>query len=525
MSTVEGIRFQHLAAQLTSIETKQFIYKLFDLDINIFISALFHYITQSPPDCINDIHTITNLISNIILSRKKTRKAPKPISTPSSIKFNELPSPLIGATASFLCQHDYIHLSQCCRSMFIGCNAPNQMQTLNLLNVKIPDYSNINLTLFPFLRTLRIKTYKMESLPLHPHLNFEFNELQSITLDMGRNHSINTGYINDHDIDIQKLKKHVPLNTNHITHLTLANVGGQHEAALPELLNHFETLSHLRFITCYDNKFMAVASNRIIPSVPKLRGLAVTGMASEYAIPIIHAYAPQLESLEFEQGCDDYDLSDIEFSKLEELVLWNPHYNTIAEIIMTAKNLRQILINPIPITRLLERGSRTGMYMFMTEEELKNGITNVFVTCKHLEHFAINGYSHSFVATLEGIETGILQTIGTKRDSMRILISIQFVGESFELFTDKIVSLIESIASNMERSNTSEFMLVLGRDCRVSNDNTNVSNVFKTISKNANISIKCDKMSVCITNKQCDIAGYDASWKLPFWDDWNNVFR
>eukprot|EP01083_Nonionella_stella_P096570 271509_1 len=92
MSTVEGIRFRHLAAQLTSIETKQFIYKLFDLDINIFINALFHYITQSPPDCINNIHTITNLISNIILSRKKKRKTPKVIPT-SSIKFNELPSP------------------------------------------------------------------------------------------------------------------------------------------------------------------------------------------------------------------------------------------------------------------------------------------------------------------------------------------------------------------------------------------------------------------------------------------------
>eukprot|EP01083_Nonionella_stella_P181094 647592_1 len=366
MSTVEGIRFQHLAAQLTSIETKQFIYKLFDLNINIFISALFHYITQSPPDCLNDIHTITNLISNIILSRKKTRKAPKPISTPSSIKFNELPSPLIGATASFLCQHDYIHLSQCCRSMFIGCNAPNQMQTLNLLNAKIPDYSNINLTLFPFLRTLRIKTYKMESLPLHPHLNFEFNELQSITLDMG---TCDNGFV-----DIQKLKKHVPLNTNHITHLTLANVGGQHEAALPELLNHFETLSHLRFISCYNNNyypFTPVASDRIIPSVPKLRGLAVTGMASEYAIPIIHAYAPQLESLEFEQKCNDYDLSDIEFSKLEELVLWHPSYNTIADITRSAKNLRQIDMDPTPMFQ----GDTSGM--FMTLEQLKNGITNV----------------------------------------------------------------------------------------------------------------------------------------------------
>eukprot|EP01083_Nonionella_stella_P296295 1006632_1 len=113
---------------------------------------------------------------------------------------------------------------------------------------------------------------------------------------------------------------------------------------------------------------------------------------------------------------------------------------------MTAKNLRQILINPIPITRLLERRrSHTGM--FMTLEELKSGITNVIVTCKHLEHFAINGNSHSFAATLEGIDTGILQTIGTKRDSMRILISMQFVDKSFELFTDKIVSLIESIAS------------------------------------------------------------------------------
>eukprot|EP01083_Nonionella_stella_P007928 22825_1 len=494
MSTVEAIRFRHLAAQLTPIETKQFICKLFNLNGNIFMSALFHYITQLQPNCRNDIHTIKDLISNIILSRKKTPKAI------SNINLNELPSPLIGATASFLNQDEYVHLSACSRSLFIGCNRPNQLQRLDLLDIR--DYSNINLSHFPFIKALNINTNRMmASLHFHGTPNFELNELQSITLDVAGN--------SENFIDIHKLREHVPLHTNRITHLALGNTPShyEHQASVAKLLNNFENIFYLRFHRCGDNNPFVP-----IPLLPKLRGLAITNTWDVHAIPLIRRFSHQLESLELEQFSPDSDLNGIQLPKLEELVLYNPSYNTIRDITKTAVKLRQIDIDP---TNVADEDTQD---MTMTIPELKNGIQNVIETCKHLQHFAINGYGESFVATLEAIETAILHTLERKRISMRIVIWMAGVDDSVVL-THTILSLIERIVIGMEQSNTTHFMLALAESnspsfWKATDKIKAISNGFKTISKNANISIRYNEVGMCITNKQCSIVGCDPFWKL-----------
>eukprot|EP01083_Nonionella_stella_P051507 136771_1 len=491
--TVDAIRFRHLAAQLTAPETTQFICKLSTLNSNILSTALFHYITQLPSNREDDVDTITDLISNIILSRKKTPEA-IPI-----IQLNELPYALIAATASFLDQRDYSHLSECSRSLFIGCNAPNQMQRLDLLN--ITDYSNIILTRFPSIQTLNINLSKMDQ--LSHHYPIAFSQLKFITLDHGINSEIDT-LMEDVLINTQ--------NLSHLTHVTLCNM--MSTSGLSQLLNHFQNMSYLRFHRCYMYDDNAVYNVNDIPFIPKLRGLTVAWMDDDCQKMLIHAFAHQLECLELGQGPeDDYDLSCLEFPKLEELTLDHPSYNTITNITTNAQRLRQIDLDP----RYGE--SEDGDEMYLSLEELSSTIAHMLEACHELEHLAINGYSDTIEATLEGIESGVLRTLKRKRKSLQIVVWMHSLAESDEWnesirLNQKALTSIERIAIAMDESDTTQFMLLAGTESRVKIDKTNLPNSLKTILRNDNISIKGDEYNMCIVNKECKMEYYNVMWKL-----------
>eukprot|EP01084_Bolivina_argentea_P130647 230625_1 len=130
MSLKTAINFRFLINQLTQTETHQFINEL--LDPNIIITALFnHILEESTHKQFNGDH-INDIISNIILSRKKKPKPTIPIQT---IQLNQLPKRLIGVISSFITQKDYIHFSQNNRWIYLGCNTPNLLQELNLIKI------------------------------------------------------------------------------------------------------------------------------------------------------------------------------------------------------------------------------------------------------------------------------------------------------------------------------------------------------------------------------------------------------
>eukprot|EP01083_Nonionella_stella_P079254 217289_1 len=77
MALCKAVQFRLLAAQLTTPEQAQFLSELQDLNTNIITSALFHYITHT--SCthhahITDAKEMNDIMSNIILSRKKEQK-------------------------------------------------------------------------------------------------------------------------------------------------------------------------------------------------------------------------------------------------------------------------------------------------------------------------------------------------------------------------------------------------------------------------------------------------------------------
>eukprot|EP01083_Nonionella_stella_P244512 850924_1 len=135
MSLIQAIRFHHLITQLTSTECNQFLSTLAHSHSNVILSAFFQYVLQS-----NKTHEVARFnesLSNIIRSREEK---PKQLA-PTDIKLHEFPRPVIGYIASFLDQWDYIDFSMTNRSIYLGCNSPNVLQELSLLDVN--DYSNV----------------------------------------------------------------------------------------------------------------------------------------------------------------------------------------------------------------------------------------------------------------------------------------------------------------------------------------------------------------------------------------------
>ena len=90
------------------------------------------YMKQTKSNDMPPIDSVINIINKIIRTRAK------PISN-SVCEIDSLPSSLIGEITSCLHQQEHIRFSKSNRTIYIGCNSPNTMKTLNLETVD--DYS------------------------------------------------------------------------------------------------------------------------------------------------------------------------------------------------------------------------------------------------------------------------------------------------------------------------------------------------------------------------------------------------
>eukprot|EP01083_Nonionella_stella_P204358 745040_1 len=137
MSLIKVIHFRHLMSQLTHEERVGFLSELILMDSQILLEALFRFMKSMS---INDIDSFTKSLSDIIQSRKEK---PNAISK-TNIKLHQFPRAIIGHTASFLQQREYVAFNLSNRSIYLGCNSPNQLQQLDLLHLSRFRYPSIH---------------------------------------------------------------------------------------------------------------------------------------------------------------------------------------------------------------------------------------------------------------------------------------------------------------------------------------------------------------------------------------------
>eukprot|EP01084_Bolivina_argentea_P237074 398523_1 len=212
MSTLlaKAVSFRLLIKQLSKDEFLALMSKIFDIKHSDLIStSLFNYFIhqKSIKNCnTNDLNNINLILSEIIQSRKPKPKQPKSESTHiATIQLDTLPKALIGNIASYAAQTCYFQFQKTNRKIFIGCNSPNKLIKLNLLN--ITNYSSINLQQFTSIKKLMINLNKFHEFKLPQNGQYIMNQLEYLRLDGDELTDFDIEpFINQNCINIENIK-------------------------------------------------------------------------------------------------------------------------------------------------------------------------------------------------------------------------------------------------------------------------------------------------------------------------------
>merc|ERR1712228_191758 len=405
------------------------------------------------------------------------------IDSKANLKLDCIPRQLIGATASFLQQKDYIHLSKTNRSVFLGCNTPNLMQELNLL--KIADYSSIDLALYSSVKTLKLKFSKFNEMKFPENESSVMNQLESITLD-GENKN---------DIDIDPFMINNQLNVQNVTRLELCNFGLPLAGRRIDIDKLYRLLS--KFPNIYDLSMYGVATNADVDSgkvcalCPGLTSLTLCLRPTNSTISLINAFGHQLRDITMDCALIEFDddFSKVNFGNLNNLKIASPSSPIYNDILNTAVDLKSIKI-----------------IMLSGQNETNQLLIKCITTCKSLQSIKFIDYrkfnDKSLESVLTEIEKGLFETKSLKRKQMRLKIKIK-CDATFKL--SDFAFRFGNIIHWMRISVIKDFMLILHlsglsndvdrsqirKELSTASTGTKVwsqSNVFFVSNKNCNLS-------------------------------------
>ena len=114
---------------------------------------------------------------------------------------DQFPKSIIGETASYLPQKEYVHLSSVNRSIHLGSNSPNLLKSLNLTQIK--DYSVMRWTAFPSISHLTINPIKASLITKYQNMNHPvFNNVTNLSLIAGKKHNFVETFLSQNIVNL-----------------------------------------------------------------------------------------------------------------------------------------------------------------------------------------------------------------------------------------------------------------------------------------------------------------------------------
>ena len=356
---------------------------------------------QSPSNNI-DINTVqiaTNIVQNIIRAKLDNDE-----SQPTPIKFDTVPSDLIGKIGSYLPQKDHISLSKANRSIYLGCNNPNTLKTLNLEDVN--DYSCIKLAKYSRLNHLTVDLSKFSELSL-PNHGSTLNRLTHLTLYGDK----------DQDIDLSSFTSQSAIAFSRITHLELIELGKESDGIpcptdVGALLAAFPNVEYINFNSCvFDNQF--VQQLDVKKTWPKLQGYShLSNFDHSIANEVIRAFSSSLKSLYLTDSDDIVIPSTLPFTNLQEVQLSGPSQNTFNHILNNSKQLRRLCILGADFDENMDWAEMIPM---------------IFDTQKSLDYLYLESSYDVFEAVCNGIERGLSHL---KKNGGDMMVRLRFRGDT-----------------------------------------------------------------------------------------------
>eukprot|EP01083_Nonionella_stella_P046675 124967_1 len=493
-SLTKAIHFRKLVTQLTHQERVQFLSKLLDSHIDIIMAGLFQHFSK--PSQIDQVTDFNKSLLDIIQSR--TEK-PKQLCT-NHIQLHQFPRAIVGYTASFLGQNDYIQFSLSNRSVYLGCNLPNTLQRLDLYqqtylhhNIISITYPRINLASFPSIKCLQIDPMKAIEAG---NMSFDlpnFNQVTILRLAAPEQRGWVQSFLN---LNI--------VNCENVTELQCREFGSRRSSMelmegkeFLSLLQAFPNLTHLHMLGIHITE--DITAQDIADLCPGIVSLRSYGIMNDLIMHLVKIFARQLKYLNLEQPSQNqFAFDDTQFDQLEEFCFLGPDNKSCNGVVKSALNIKKICV----------------MYWkdWMSDDEIKDDIVNTMRKCRSLNHlcFLCKHRRHSR-SILDGIESGLFEIKmlqkPPQRKNLKIYISFEATGKHDPRFHAIDFTMnFGRIIYSLEASNIPDFMLVLnlpGIDDDAVNEISH--NVCKLLT-NTNVTTVHKKLIV--TNKNCKINGY-----------------
>eukprot|EP01083_Nonionella_stella_P046673 124959_1 len=487
MSLVKAIHFRKLVTQLTHQERIQFVSKLVDSHLDMILKCLFQHFSK--PSQIDQVADFNQSLLNIIQSR--TEK-PKQLCT-NNIQLHQLPRSIIGYTASFLSQSNFITFSLSARSIYLGCNLPNTLQTLRI--AQHTNYSCINLASFPSLKCLCIDPMKAVQAGNMRFDSPNFNQVTALRLEA-----------NDQREWVQPFLNQNIVNCENITTLYCKGFGSREfnmtGKEFLSLLTAFPNLTNLWMSrTRITGDISAQDIADLCPGIVSFSSYYHTNLISD----LVKIFAPQLKCLALEQPRqNDFDFCDTQFGKLEELFFFGPNNKSCNGVVKSdhkSLNVKKICL----------------MYWqdWMSDDGIKDDIANIMEKCRFLNHICIMiKQIRHFGSILDGIERGLLAIKMSKtqqRKNLKIYVSAEKKGDHDPAFNAMDFTInFGRIINSLEACDINDFMFVL--NIPGTNDKLALGQIFSNM---CNLSTKTKVIRVhrkfIITNENCKINGYRDS--------------
>eukprot|EP01083_Nonionella_stella_P301686 1036354_1 len=423
MSLTKAVHFRELITQLTNEERVGFLSQLIDSHVNMILTCLFQHLSK--PNQMAHVDDFNQSILDIIQARKDK---PKQLCS-RDIQFDQFPRAIIGYTASFLDQSDYVKLSVSNRSIYLGCNLPNTLHEIDLTRLKTKNYSSVTVAQFQSIKSLCIDPY--QAIKSQHNLRFESPHFNQVTtLELSTRHK--TGWVEPF------LNQNI-INCDHITTLKCHSRGppnqlmGRYEVL--SLLAGFPNLTHLDM-----HGFLladTVTGQDIVGACPKVvaftyryRGFG-SGMAGAMPSDLLKLFASQLKYLDLRAG---FSCDNAVFSQLEELC-FGGFGKSLNNILKYAFNLRK-------------------MYVSTGSLNIETIIVHSMVKCKFLNYIGLSGSPTSIYSFLDGIECGLNKTKAQQRKQFKICVEFQ------EFKVNDFISNIRRVVKALDASNIRDFQFI-----------------------------------------------------------------
>eukprot|EP01083_Nonionella_stella_P049240 131302_1 len=304
MSLVKAIHFRKLVTQLTYQERVRFLSTLLDSHVDLLLTCLFQHLSK--PSQIDRVTDFNQSLLNMIQSRAEK---PKPPCT-NNIQLHQLPRAIIGYTASFLEQSDYIRFSLSNRSVFLGCNLPNTLQTLS-----IPwhiNHSWTNLASFPSVKVLSLDPSEFIKAQHNTRSNSPiFNQVTTLTL------------LANHQREwVQSFLKQNIVNCDNVTTLECKRFGARslnmEGKEILSLLRAFQNLTSLDMFHIHITGH--ITAQDIADLCPGIVRFKSSHIGSDMISDLVKIFARQLKYLNLEQPRrNQFLFGDTVFGNLEQL--------------------------------------------------------------------------------------------------------------------------------------------------------------------------------------------------------------